>query len=115
MRWRIFYVDETTFSNADGEPQDAPGGGVLAVAQDDANVGTVIHHLCDFYVFDKQFGGWYGIDVFGLTQYFMKPGYKIVKIAESTTVEKYRALIASLRDDPQLPPKSAHYPWETLL
>lgn len=54
LRWRICYVDESSFSNAEGEPQDAPGGGVAAIAQEDDVVGIAIHHQEDFYAFDEQ-------------------------------------------------------------
>ncbi len=112
MRWKIFYVDGSTFSHIDGKPEDAPGGAVVAVAQEDDVVGVMIHHGSDFYVFDKQYGGWYGLDVFGLTQYLMRSGLKIIKLAEVMNTKAYRALVKSLQDDPDLPMKSARYPWE---
>ncbi len=112
MRWKIYYIDNTKFSNEDGTPQDAPGGGVGAVVQEDSHVGVVVHHQNDFYVFDEQYGGWYGLDYFGFSQYVAKPGHKIIKMGESMTTEGYRRLIASLQDDPGLPSKSARYPWE---
>ena len=115
MRWKVYYIDGATFSNIDGEPQDAPGGGVLAVAQEDDIVGAVVHQQNDFYCFDEQFGGWYGLDVFGLTQYLMRPGFKVVKLGEVMTTETYKTLIKSLREDPDLPHKSSHYPWEAAL
>ncbi len=112
MRWRISYVDGSTFSNDDGAPEDAPGFGVAAVVQEDATVGVQIHHQRDFYVFDEQYGGWYGLDVFGFAQYLGRPGFKIVKLGEVMTTEGYKALIADLRADPHLPEKSARYEWE---
>lgn len=115
IRWRVYYVDGKTFSHADGEPQDAPGGGVAAVAQEDDVVGVAIHHQDNFYCFDEQFGGWCGMDVFGLTQYLMKPGFKIVKLGESMVTADYLRLIDGIRKDPDLPAKSARYPWEASL
>lgn len=115
MRWRIHYIGGETFSHLDGNPEAAPGGGVLAVAQEDDVVGAAIHHQNDFYCFGEQFGGWYGMDVFGLTQYLMRPGLKVVKLGEVMTTSAYRALIDELKKDPDLPTKSAHYPWEVTL
>lgn len=112
LRWRICYVDESSFSNAEGEPQDAPGGGVAAIAQEDDVVGIAIHHQEDFYAFDEQWGGWYGLDYFGLAQYLMRPGLKIVKMGDNMTTDAYLALIRRLQDDPGLPARSARYPWE---
>jgi len=115
FRWRIYYVDDSSFGNGDGEPQDAPGGGVVAVVQEDSRVGVTVHHQNDFYVFAEEFGGWYGVDVFGLTQYLMRPGFKIVKLGEVMTTKKYLALIHTIKQDPDLPTKSARYPWEGAL
>lgn len=115
MRWRIFYIDGGTFCHLHGDPQDAPGGGVMAVAQEDDVVGVAIHQQSDFYCFDEQFGGWYGLDVFGLTQYLMRPGFKVVKLGESTTTQAYKDLLQSIKKDPNLPAKSARYPWEVPL
>lgn len=115
IRWKIYYIDGSTFSNKDGKPEDAPGWGVAAVAQEDDVTGVLIHHQHDFYCFDKQFGGWYGMDIWGVSQYFAKPGKKIIKLGEVMPTNKYRELIASLSGDPDLPNKSARYDWERRL
>lgn len=113
MRWKVFYIDGSTFGNHDGEPEDAPGGGVLAVVQEDNLVGVLVHQGSDFYVFDEQYGGWYGLDYFGLAQYLMRPGKKI-KLGESMDTAKYKELLKQIRDDSELPAKSARYSWERL-
>ncbi len=113
MKWKIFYIDNTTFSNADGEPQDAPGGGVAFIAQQDDVVGVALHRGNDFYVFDQQYGGWYGTDHFDFTQYLIRPGLKIVKLGESMITADYMSMLKLIQDDPDLPKKSAHYEWET--
>ena len=112
MKWRIFYVDDGTFSNRDGEPADAPGGGVLAIAQEDATVGVLIHRGNDFYCFSEEFGGWAGMDHFGLAQYLMRPGFKVIKLGEVMDTARYSEVLKAIRDDPNLPRKSARYPWE---
>jgi hypothetical protein len=112
MRWRILYVDGDSYSNEQGLPADAPGGGVIAVAQEDELVGTAIHHQSDFYCFGEEYGGWAGMDTFGLTQYLMRPGAKVVKLGELMRTDQYRALLKEIRDDPGLPNRTARYPWE---
>lgn len=112
LRWKIYYVDGSTFSNKDGNPEDAIGWGVAAVVQEDDTVGVQVHHLNDFYCFAVEFGGWAGLDYFGLAQYLARPGKKIIKLGEVMPTEKYKELIASVREDPDLPHKSARYEWE---
>ena len=112
MKWKVFYISGETFSNENGNPQDAPGGGVLAVVQEDESVGVLVHKGDAYYVFDEHYGGWYGLDHIGFVQYIMRPGLKIVKVGESMTTAKYINMIADVRNDPNLPDKSAHYPWE---
>lgn len=112
MRWKIFYVDGSTFSNQDGAPEDALGSGVVAIAQEDELVGVQIHSGSDFYCFAEEFDGWYGLDYFGLAQYLIRPGMKIVKLGEVMSTQKYRELIMAIQKDSQLPNKSSRYPWE---
>ena len=112
LRWKIFYVDGSTYSNKQGNPEDAPGNGVAAVVQEDDVVGVQVHHQHDFYCFASKFGGWYALDYFGLAQYLAYPGLKTVKLGDVMPTHKYRDLIASLHKDPDLPNKSARYNWE---
>jgi hypothetical protein len=111
-RWKIYYVDGSTFSHVDGNPADAPGWGVLAVVQEDETVGVLVHQMTDFYCFDEQYGGWVGMDKFGLAQYIGKPGKKVIKLGEVMDTGRYKAMIKAIRDDPDLPAKSARYEWE---
>ncbi|NOR90828.1 MAG: hypothetical protein GQ524_11320 [Anaerolineales bacterium] len=112
MRWKMFYVDGTTFSNKDGKPEDAPGWGVAAVVQEDETVGVIPFSMKDFYCFAKEFGGWMGLDHYGLCQYLARPGMKIIKVGDNMPTHKYLELIAGLREDPDLPSKSARYDFE---
>lgn len=113
MMWRTYYVDGSSFSSEDGGPEAAPGGGVVGVGQEDSQVGVVLHSGSDFYAFDLAlYGGWYGLDYFGLGQYLARPGFKVVKMGESMATDRFRAFMDALRADPMMPEKSASYPWE---
>lgn len=112
MRWAIRYVSGEWFTNADGDPHEAPGGGVLAVTQEDTIVGLAIHQGSDFYLWGKQYGGWAGMDYFGLAQELMRPGLKVIKLGEQVSISEYRDIIAEVRRNPHLPDKSARYAWE---
>jgi hypothetical protein len=112
LRWRIYYRDGSTFGNSDGPPEDAPGAGVIAVAQEDALVGVQVHHQRDFYAFSEDFGGWCGLDEFGLSQYLARPGLKILKLGDNMSTREYLDLIARIHKNPDLPNKSARYSFE---
>lgn len=113
MRWRVCYRDGTAFTHLDGEPQDAPGGGVVAVAQEDLNVGLQVHRRSDFYVCGEEYGGWIGVDIYGLVQYLIRPGLKIIKLGEMMAPAEWKILEQKILADPNLPAKSARYPWES--
>ena len=112
MKWVVYYGDGSTYSNEDGEPEEAPGGNVQAVVQEDATIGRAVHHGDDFYVFSEEYGGWRGMDHFGFVQYLMRPGTKIIKLAESLSTDRYKEVIADIMSHPKLPVKSAFYRWE---
>ena len=113
MRWIVVYRDGTEFSNADGEPQDAPGSGVIAVVQEDPRVGHYVHHRKDWFVFDiAEFDGWYNVDLIGLHDYLATPGFKILKMGGVMPTQAYFDLIERLNADPGFPSKSARYPGE---
>ncbi len=84
--WCIWYTDGATFSSDDGDPQDAPGAGVVVIAQDGGNhddpyvksgQGFGVVEGRDWYLYDR--GHWFSSDMAGLVQYVAEPGYKIVK------------------------------------
>ena len=113
MRWTIVYSDGQQFTHADGAPEDAPGTGVLGIGQEEATVGVLAHSGEHFYVWDEeQYGGWYGLDYYGLAQYIARPGKKIIKMGESISTERFIDFLAALRENPLMPQKSARYPWE---
>jgi len=112
MRWVIEYRGGGSFSNVDGSPEAAPGAGVIGIGQEDGSVGFLVHQGENFYCFDEQYGGWCGMDVFGLAQYLSEPGFKVVKLGTAMPTADFRAVLQRLRSDPRLPKKSAHYPWE---
>ena len=113
LEWKIFYSDGSEFSNQDGDPSQAPGDGVIAIAQRDMEADPFIHQGSDFYLFDLDlFEGWGGVDQFGLAQYLSEPGYKIIKMGRLIGTEKWKRLLAKVRSDPGLGEKTARRHWE---
>jgi hypothetical protein len=48
--WRIYYADGSTFDNIEGEWEDAPGDGVIAVVVTNPEYGRWVFQGCDFYL-----------------------------------------------------------------
>lgn len=86
MRWNIWYADGSQFSSEDGDPTDAPGMGVVCMAQEvpDAHAITVSHdsfntvHGYDWYIrYDDQ---WFATNLMGLCQYIADGGPLAIKM-----------------------------------
>lgn len=84
--WAIYYADQSTFSSEDGNPEDAPCTGVLAVAFFNIDNRREIGASKDFYWYDEtpiykeiKTGSWFAGDQVGYYQYMFRPGKKIVK------------------------------------
>lgn len=68
--WRIYYADGSTFSDLDGDPQHAPGTGVIIIAQKSPIFGEkpYVQHMTDYYVWLGD--AWLGCDLLRLWQYW---------------------------------------------
>ena len=97
--WRTYYADGRTYDNNDGPPAGAPGAGVQAIAQSDESCRWICRSG-DFYLFDLHlYGGWAGVDIFGLAQYITRPGLKIIKMGETTDNETFREILSRASAD----------------
>lgn len=77
MLWRIYYDDGSTFSSADGEPEDAPGWGVIAIntlREEREPPGCVYGY--DYYVFDPTICEWIGVDLTGFLDRSTCPAWR---------------------------------------
>jgi len=79
-KWKIYYGDGSTFSNEDGEPSLAPTTNVQVV-------------VCQPWV-------WQEGDLFGLYDYLMQPGLKVVKFGRTIESSKYQEIANFARSDP---------------
>lgn len=103
MRWKIWYGDGRTFSDADGTPAQAPAVNVQAIAQPDPKIGRFISTRSDFYLYRD--GKWWPVDWFGLLDHLMDMG--IVKAGRTIENESYDRIIQQALHDPNFPRKSA--------
>lgn len=90
MNWKIYYGDESTYSNADGDPASAPAGNVMCVVWYDDDNRRKISYNAYAYIFD---GFWYGADDAGYWQYMLEPGAKIVKFGRMNKDLKFREIM----------------------
>lgn len=100
--YRVYYADGTTF---DGDPEDAPGLGVVVIPQDDPDVGRMMMARWDYYCWHD--GQWWGHDLVGMVLCLAKPGWSRVLIGETVSQEKYATIYARALADPDFQPKSA--------
>ena len=114
LRWKVFYGDGSTFTDEDGPPELAPKRNVQAVGQECHDHGSVICRCDDFYIW-AEFDGryqWQGVDYFGLWDYLIDPGSKVVLFGRTIGNREFKALTGKIYDDPYLPGKSGYYAGE---
>jgi hypothetical protein len=104
MAWAVYYSDGSSFSSRDGQPEDAPRRGVLVAANEDKEVGKVLHHRADFYIWQ---GEWLPADRFGLMDYLLEPGKeKIVLWGRIVNRDTMQKVYLHAMADPTLPTKT---------
>jgi len=103
--WRIYYGDGSTYSDDDGPPELAPKRDVQTIAQRNELVGRRIERGDNFYVWTDH--GWRGCDQFGMFDYLIQPGTKVVLFGRSLSDNEYRNVLGRACKDPDLPAKSA--------
>lgn len=107
MRYKIRYGDGTTYTDLDGEPQNAPKRNVQVISQTCDLVAHRIERDNDYYVWDESYNGWKGCDQFGLYDYLIDPGFKIVLFGRQLTNEEYSAILTEATRDPDFPKKDS--------
>lgn len=96
IEWKIYYGDGSTFSNLEGNPEDAPCGNVQRIAYYDEDGRRRQAHDRDYYIYDKN---WYAADIIGFYQYMSEPGFKIVKFGRMLPDSKYREISSFVDND----------------
>lgn len=105
--WRIYYDNGHTFDPEDGGPMQAPGFGVICIAQRDPEVGRVILHGWDFY-YQADNGQWWGSDIYGvLDRLLHRLPVSALCAGRTIATDDFRAIMARADKDPDFPPKSA--------
>lgn len=106
-KWKIFYDDGSTYTDQDGAVESAPKRGVQGIVLADDMLGRRTEHGSDFYIHVPDRGFWRGVDHFGLFDYLIDPGFKVILFGRTLSDADYRCFWKLMLDDRYLPPKSA--------
>jgi hypothetical protein len=103
--WAIYYLGGSTFTSEDGPPEDAPGLGVLCIAQWDHDAGKreMTHgtgvYVVNWYWWDAKGSWWIGGDDVGLAQYLAEPGWKKVIVGATAPNQEWRETVRRAIND----------------
>lgn len=96
--WIIYYDDGSSFSSDDGETWDAPRTGVEVVVQ--RNEQTGYDFLCtigDYFVYDKDRGGWRITDFWGTLDHCVSCRNPLVLFGRNMSDEEFQKLKTRVR------------------
>lgn len=112
IRWIVFYDDGSSFSNLDGEPDQAPRWGIICISGYDQNGGRSIQHRTDYYCWNYE--QWIAMDGTGLIDYLANfPGKeKVVLMGRHVPNYVFDRVYHMADTDPRLPPRSSRHPLE---
>ncbi len=128
IEWEIFYHDKTIFRNNDGEWDDAPHLGVMAITMYDNWIGFE-RDTGDFYIWTPWGTRPWACDYWGLSDYLIKIGFMTeeqrvidfsvkklsevgVKFGRSIDNDKWQEILKWIKENTGLPRKSGKYPRE---
>ncbi len=98
IAWKIYYSNGTTFSNLDGNPEDAPPTGVICILQNPIKHGWMLLRNKDYYLRLDDWE-WVGCEADGFWQYMFKPGWKCPKFGENVSDSIYEKIIKQATED----------------
>ncbi len=107
ISFRIYYSNDTVY---EGEPEEAPGTGVIAIVQKDEDVGRVVLHGDHVYCWHED--GWCGHNILGWHLCAAQSGWKKVVFGVTIPKTKYLFILHKATKDEGFPVKSARLPIE---
>lgn len=75
----------------------APGTNVMCVACYDDDNRRRLAHSMDYYICEGT--RWFGVDIFGLWDYLVRPGVKVVKFGRLIPDLQYREVMSHAMND----------------
>lgn len=108
MEWRIYYDEGLTFDSSDGEPNDAPAYGVVAICTKDDKHGRLVLNGFDFYCYHTESKEWFGCDQWGMIDKLLHNlPFASWKMGRTVRTLEFDQIIELATNDPDFPPKSA--------
>ena len=101
--WRIYYDDGATFSNLDGEPDEAPPFGFICAVGYDETGKRYIMHGWDHYCWDKEAKQWWGMDQYGLIDRLARNLVYAYKQGRTVTKTRFQEIMQDANLDPDFP------------
>lgn len=113
-KWLIYYGDGTKVYDQDCSPEFVPKRDVQVITVEDRDSGQLFLRSDDYYWWDYRIGRWSSGDIFGLFDYLVEPGIKVVLFGRTIGNEEYRKIMdLAMSDENQyMPRKSAYHPYE---
>ncbi len=109
MQWCIYYGDpENDFCSWDGDIDLAPKLDVQCINQGSEWLGREMLIQKDYYWWNSDEDRWYGGDLFGLYDYLLMPGLKVVLFGRFVNRDVYNDAVRRAQKDDRLPRKSAY-------
>jgi len=105
MEWKVYFGDGSTYSDEDGPIEEIPKRDCQVIAKKDEETGFYVLSGRDYYWYDEE---WYHGDKFGLYDYLIRPGFKLVLFGRTLSNQEFSDILQRARDDPDLPNKSAY-------
>ena len=98
MDYQIYYSDKSTYN---GPVETAPTRDVQAVVVVDNSLGWYLQTGSDYYVWADMGDGlrWWGVDIFGLFDYLIDPGWKRVLFGRMTTNARFSEIVRQAKKD----------------
>ena len=106
MKCSIYYGNGTIVKDEDCLPENVPKRDVQVVLVESERVGRRVERMSDFYIWTPERGGWRGVDNFGLFDYLIDPGEKIVLFGRTLSTDDFSDIMVKATQDPYLPAKS---------
>lgn len=106
MKYKIFYDDGTTYSDQDGNVEDAPGLGIIVIVMESVEHGRFQQARYDYYVWKAEEDAWVGCDLNGKWDYDQQPGWKKTLFGRTISNARFDSIMRIAENDNYFPKRT---------